>query len=939
MASRPTNLPVILLQQPIVILPGVVIALGPSLLRAENSALVSSLMKATSSSSSPVTNSHSALDSWNKQLVACFTLLNPEGDSLERDKSKDKTSKPLLITDGKTPSTSLDQESGDKAIINKDDSSVPFYSVGCLARIVRIERSLSGGVQVILEGLSRISFRSVTQRAPYFVVDVVHVKEAVLESSDVSTYTLVAQFKRLARELVSFLKSGSFTPSPNSIPNPNPNPNASTTPTPLVGASARAVRRLEGLVNHSSFQEALKVADLLVFTLDVSVQDKIDLLSLTQSTERLGKAIELLSQQINMIKISQKINTSVDTNLNKKQRDFLLRQQLKAIRQELGEQDGDDADDDGELVDLQAKLAAAQFGPDADRIVQRELKRLKRMHPTQAEYQVCRTYLETLSEIPWRTATDDKIDGNAIRAAKSQLDRDHYGLDAVKRRLLEYLAVIRLKSRGQQTSVIEKAPILLLVGPPGVGKTSLAKSVATALGRKFHRISLGGVRDEAEIRGHRRTYVGAMPGLIVQGYRKVGVVNPVMLLDEIDKLGATDFHGDPSAAMLEVLDPEQNHAFNDHYLGGITMDLSKTLFIATANTLDTIPAPLRDRMEIIELSGYTYLEKKHIAQQYLVPKQAIANGLSPEMVQVTDEALLKIATGYTRESGVRSLEREIATVCRGKAVEYANILGEEGDEDKDMKMLEEYNPVVQEGDVERYLGVEKYDTELVNDGNAPGGSTLAPPGVVTGLAYMGSGNGGILLIEATKYANGTGVERSGGQGVGGGGLQLTGNLGGVIKESATLAVTWVRAHSVELGLVNSALASPLAGYDVHIHAPAGAIPKDGPSAGVAMTVAIVSLLSNRSVAADVAMTGEMTLRGAVLAVGGIREKVLAAHRAGVRRVLLPLRNRKDVEKDDMPEDVRAELTFVYLVSIWDALTEIWPETASQRPVAMVESRL
>lgn len=520
------------------------------------------------------------------------------------------------------------------------------------------------------------------------------------------------------------------------------------------------------------------------------------------------------------------------------------------------------------------------------------------MQPTQAEYQVCRTYLETLSEIPWSVATDDKIDAEMMHGAREQLDHDHYGLEQVKKRLLEYLAVIRLKSRGQDKSVIEKAPILLLVGPPGVGKTSLAKSVASALGRKFYRISLGGVRDEAEIRGHRRTYVGAMPGLIVQAYRKVGVINPVVLLDEIDKMGENSVHGDPSAAMLEVLDPEQNNAFNDHYVN-VPLDLSKTLFIATANSLDTIPAPLLDRMETIRLSGYTYLEKKHIAQQFLIPKQVVANGLENGQLNLTENALLKIATSYTREAGVRHLEREIAAVCRGKAVEFASFLENE--------TAEKYESLVNENDVEKYLGMEKFESEIA-------GRELKP-GVVTGLAYMGSGNGGLLFIEASKYARGAG---SGG---GGGGLQLTGNLGAVIKESAMLALTWVRAHGFELQLVDASTDNPLAGYDVHIHAPAGAIPKDGPSAGVAMTVALVSLLSMKPVPAEVAMTGEMTLRGQVLPVGGIKEKVLAAHRAGIRKILLPLRNRKDVEHD-MPQNVRDEIVFVYLSSIWDALAEV-----------------
>ncbi|KAK9236002.1 Lon protease C-terminal proteolytic domain-containing protein [Lipomyces kononenkoae] len=882
MVPKPHSLPLFFLPHTTVLLPGVVLALATS--RPDNAALVAKLYKAA--------NATGVGDRINS-LVGCVSLRLSVDES---DAGGDITAVDDRLAE---------QPSNSSAVVkakNHDDQS--FYDYGCMARIIRLDRTVSGGLQVVMEGLSRFHIAGITQQTPYYIAEVEHFKETPLDSSDIPTYTVVAQLKRLSRDLIAVLRSLSSSSAVT------PLPSGSSPLTSNIGA----LRRLESLINNSPFQDAGKVADLMLFALDVPVEEKLQFLQTEDINIRLEKAVELLSRQLNMIKLSQKINTSVDSSLNKKQRDFLLRQQLKAIRQELGEKDGDGNDED-DYTELAKKLEAAKLTAEASRVVQRELKRLKRMHPTQAEYQVCRTYLETLAEIPWSTATDDKIDGATIRAAKDQLDHDHYGLESVKRRLLEYLAVVRLKSRGQEHSVIEKAPILLLVGPPGVGKTSLARSIATALGRKFHRISLGGVRDEAEIRGHRRTYVGAMPGLIVQGLRKVGVVNPVFLLDEIDKVGENNFHGDPSAAMLEVLDPEQNHAFNDHYVN-IPIDLSKTLFIATANSTDTISPPLLDRMEMIRLSGYTYLEKLHIAQQYLLPKQISANGLGTGQVQVSDDVLLKVATSYTREAGVRNLEREIATVCRGKAVEYAESLEPVS---SGTQKNNKYNPIVTVDDLETFLGMEKFESEIASRENRPG--------VVTGLAYMGTGNGGLLFIEASKYPS---------CGSGGGGLQLTGNLGDVIKESAMIALTWVRAHGFELQLVDARTENPLANNDIHIHAPAGAIPKDGPSAGVAMTVALVSLLAMRPVPSDVAMTGEITLRGQILPVGGIKEKVLAAHRAGIRKIILPARNKKDVEHD-MPSNVKAEVAFVYVGNMWDVLNELWPETV--RPVAIVESRL
>ncbi|RGB34686.1 Lon protease C-terminal proteolytic domain-containing protein [Rhizophagus diaphanus] len=608
-------------------------------------------------------------------------------------------------------------------------------------------------------------------------------------------------------------------------------------------------------------------------------------------------AIELLARQINILKVTQKVHST----MSKKHKEFYLRQQLNAIKEELGERD-DSSHEDDDITDLTKRIKEAGLSPEANNAAQRELKRLKRMHSTQAEYQVVRTYLEWLSEIPWSKSTSEIID---IDKARQQLEDDHYGLESVKKRILEYLAVLKLKGD-------LKGPILCLLGPPGVGKTSLGKSIASALGRKFHRISLGGVRDEAEIRGHRRTYIGAMPGLIAQGLKRVGVNNPIFLLDEIDKVGHLSNHGDPSAALLEVLDPEQNNTFNDHYLN-VPLDLSKVLFIATANQVDTIPAPLLDRMELINIPGYTFEEKINIAQRHLLPKQITNHGLSLDDVKMLDEVLLKIASGYTREAGVRNFEREIASVCRAKAVEYANA--------KDKNELENYNNEVTAKEIENILGVTKFDSEVAE--------RVARPGVVTGLAWTSSGSGGILFIEATQMA-------------GKGDLQLTGKLGEVIRESARIALSWVRAHAFQLGITTSKT-EPTFFFqrDVHIHFPAGAIGKDGPSAGVALTIALVSLFTHRQVPTTTAMTGEITLRGQVLPVGGIKEKIIGAHRAGIKKVILPARNRKDVE-GDVPVNVKNEINFVYANNIFDVLLgafegeKIWSDST---PIVEFESRL
>ncbi|KAF9897530.1 hypothetical protein BX616_005447 [Lobosporangium transversale] len=584
---------------------------------------------------------------------------------------------------------------------------------------------------------------------------------------------------------------------------------------------------------------------------------------------------------------------------------------MAAIKEELGEKDGAEED---ELTIIENRLNAAHLPSEVQKAADRELKRLKKMQPASSEYSVIRNYLDWLGDLPWNKATEDLLD---VERARKQLNDDHYGLDKVKRRILEYLAVTKL----QQMKGDVKGPILCLVGAPGVGKTSLGRSIATAMGRKFHRISLGGVWDESEIRGHRRTYVGALPGLIIHGLKKCEVNNPVFLLDEIDKVGARGHHGDPSAAFLEVLDPEQNSTFTDHYLN-VPFDLSKVLFIATANSIDTIPAPLLDRMELITIPGYTYAEKLAIATNHLLPKQVRLHGLSEGDIKVTQEALLKVATGYTRESGVRQLEREVGAVVRAKAVEFAEAqerLSKSEGTPTTASTVVEYQPLVTAADVEEILGQEKYTNEVTE--------RTPTPGVVTGMAYNGVG-GGILFIEASQMP-------------GKGSLQLTGSLGDVIKESAHIALSWVKSHGYEINLSNSPGQNIMERVDVHIHMPSGGTPKDGPSAGIAMVCALVSMFSNQTFPATTAMTGEFTLRGLVMPVGGIKEKVIAAHRAGVRKIIMPLRNQKDVTAD-VPANVREEIEFVYASTIWEVLKEAFDGRIVVRagiPAAALDSRL
>ncbi|MBW8270498.1 endopeptidase La [Caldovatus aquaticus] len=618
----------------------------------------------------------------------------------------------------------------------------------------------------------------------------------------------------------------------------------------------------EGLVQTvQALNEPGPLADLVAAYLDIPPNEKQEILETLDLAARLDRVSRALARRLEVLRLTAEIGRQTRASLDQRQREVLLREQMAAIQRQLGEEDGKAA----EIKELAEAIGKAGMPEEVEQVARKELKRLERMPEASPEAGMVRTYLDWLIELPWRLPEEKPID---IAEARRILDEDHFGLEKIKRRIIEYLAVRKLAPEG-------KAPILCFVGPPGVGKTSLGQSIARAMGRKFVRVSLGGVHDEAEIRGHRRTYIGALPGNIIQAIRKAGARNCVLMLDEIDKLGH-GLHGDPAAALLEVLDPEQNHSFRDNYLG-VPFDLSRVVFIATANMLDTIPGPLRDRMEVIELSGYTEEEKLQIARRYLVRRQLEANGLKPEQAEITDEALRAIIRHYTREAGVRNLEREIGRALRHAAVRIAEGAAE--------------RVRIDEPDLAAILGPPRFENEVA--------MRTSIPGVATGLAWTPVG-GDILFIEATRTP-------------GSGKLILTGQLGDVMRESAQAALSLVKNRAASLGIDPGVFEKS----DIHIHVPAGAVPKDGPSAGVAMFVALVSLLTGRTVRSDTAMTGEISLRGLVLPVGGIKEKVTAAVRAGITRVLLPARNRKDLE--EIPEDARKRLEFVWLERAEDAI--------------------
>ena len=699
-----------------------------------------------------------------------------------------------------------------------------LYRMGVAVFILKMMRSPEGHYHLLVRTAKKVRLLETVQEEPYLVARVEPVEEIVETGKEIEA--MVVNIRNLFQRFVELAN--------------------------MPAEFSMVTANVEG---------PYPLIYLVASNLDLGLAEAQEILETLETRRVLDKLAIRLNEILETLELSQEIQKKVREGMDKTQRDYMLREQLKTIQKELGEGDERTV----EIDELKKKLAETDMPEEVRNVAGKELDRLSKMPPAAAEYTVSRTYLDWLLELPWEVATEDTLD---LTAARETLDADHYDLEKVKKRIVEYLAVRKLKAD-------MKGPILCFVGPPGVGKTSLGQSIARTLGRKFIRLSLGGVRDEAEIRGHRRTYVGALPGRIVQGIRKAGANNPVFMLDEIDKVG-TDFRGDPSSALLEVLDPEQNHSFSDHYLE-VPIDLSKVMFITTANILDTIPPALRDRMEVMELPGYTEEDKLMIAKRYLVPEQIEAHGLKANLIELEDDAIRTIIRSYTREAGVRNLEREIAAVCRGVAREVAAGRAEATKIGPD--------------DVEKLLGPVKFIPELA--------ARSWGPGLATGLAWTPTG-GDIIFIEAARMR-------------GKGSLSLTGQLGEVMKESATAALTYIRAHAAQLGIDEKLFEDS----DIHIHVPAGAIPKDGPSAGIAMLVTLASLATGRQVRRDLAMTGEITLRGDVLPVGGIKEKVLAAHRAGIREVILPFVNQKDLP--DVPEPVRKSMYFHLVRAMPEAL--------------------
>ncbi len=715
-----------------------------------------------------------------------------------------------------------------------------LFSRGTAGRILKMLKYPDGSVRILVQGLRRIEIIEFVQAAPYFRARVRQLADSKPESP-----ALPAIQTQLVNQFSKYVSMIPYLPD-----------------------------ELQVVVNN--IRDAGKVTDLIASNLNIALEEKQELLSTLDVKQRMERLLMILKREIELLELGHKIQAQVQSELTKNQKEFYLRQQMRAIQKELGESDPRAA----EIEELRKKMEEAKLPPEARKAAEQELERLKIIPPESAEHTVVRTYLEWLVNLPWSVSTEDNLD---IAHARQVLDEDHYDLEKIKDRILEFLAVRKLKRDS-------KGPILCFVGPPGTGKTSLGRSIARALGRKFVRLSLGGVRDEAEIRGHRRTYIGALPGRIIQSIRNAGSNNPLLMLDEIDKLGA-DFRGDPASALLEVLDPEQNNAFVDHYLD-VPFDLSRVMFVTTANLLDPIPPPLRDRMEVIELAGYTEEEKLVIARRHLIPKQMRENGLDEGQVSFTDEGILQIIRHYTREAGLRNLERDIGSICR----KVARAITEGRTE-----------PVtVDPTKVREMLGPERFFSEVAD--------RTQEPGVAVGLAWTPNG-GDIIFIESTKM-------------VGKKNLILTGQLGDVMKESAQAALSYIRAHASSLGIAPDFFEN----LDIHIHVPAGAVPKDGPSAGIALATSLASLLTGRLVRHDIAMTGEITLRGKVLPVGGIKEKVLGARRAGINTVILPKRNEKDLE--EVPESVRKEMNFVFVETIDEVLRyALEPATAAQKRAA------
>jgi ATP-dependent Lon protease len=706
-----------------------------------------------------------------------------------------------------------------------------LYTMGTAAVVLKMRKPEDGSVRLLVQGLYRFRIDNWVGYEPYYSAQVTPIAEDY--EPDLELDALISSVKGL---FLKMLELSPYLPS-----------------------------ELGALVREMSDPRVL--ADVTAGSLNIAKAEKQELLETIDVKVRLTRILTLINRELEILELGKKIQSEVKGQVDKAQKDYYLREHIKALERELGETD----EKTRETTELLTRLEDAELPPHAMKEAERELERLKRTPPSSPDHQVIRNYLEWMIELPWSVTTEDNL---GLAQARQILDEDHYDLEKVKKRILEYLAVRKLKPD-------MKGPILCFVGPPGTGKTSLGRSIARALGRKFVRLSLGGVRDEAEIRGHRRTYVGALPGRIIQSIRRAGSNNPVFILDEVDKIGA-DFRGDPSSALLEVLDPEQNNSFSDHYLD-VGFDLSKVMFITTANLIDPIPPPLRDRMEVLELPGYTEEEKVGIAFKYLIPRQLEAHGLTAEQFSVTEGAIRTLIASYTREAGLRNLEREVASLCRGAGREIV-----EGSKER---------VEITENDLGAYLGPPKFFREEALEN--------PEPGVATGLAWTPTG-GDILFIEALRMP-------------GKGDLKLTGQLGDVMKESGAAALSYIRARAPFLGVAEDFFD----GTDIHIHVPAGAIPKDGPSAGVALLMALVSLLSGRPIKKGLAMTGEITLRGHVLRVGGIKNKVLAAHRAGIKDIILPAQNEVDLE--EIPESVRHDLVFHPVARLDEALEVAFPQ--------------
>jgi len=742
-------------------------------------------------------------------------------------------------------------------VVAQEDGSIEnpepdeMYSFGTLAVVLKVFDMPDNSKSAIVQGIDRVKILDFKEKEPYYRAVVQRISDNV-PSDDVEIDALANNLRQVFNELIKVA------------------PNLSEEHTGML----------------SNIQKPARLADRAVSLLTVPNPEKQDVLEELDIKSRVEKSINILTKEIQRIKLGEEIQTEVHDEISKSQREYYLREQMKAIKRELGEDESQ-----VELKEIEDAIKKAKMPKDAKKVALKELDRLSKIPSQSPEYTVSRTYLDWLTELPWSKKSEDTID---VKDANKILDEDHYGLEKVKERILEYLAVRALKMKKDPDGAI-RGPILCFAGPPGVGKTSLGKSIARSMGREFVRISLGGVRDEAEIRGHRRTYIGALPGRIIQSLKKAGTNNPVFMLDEIDKLGM-DFRGDPSSALLEVLDPEQNNTFADHYLE-VDFDLSNVMFIATANYQDPIPPALKDRMEIIDFSGYILDEKVQIAKKHLIPKQMEENALTTKDVALDDVGLKELINSYTREAGVRNLEREIANVFRKVARDKV--------EKKSKKVR------VSKKKVTEYLGAPRFYSDLAE--------RTTKPGVVTGLAWTAAG-GDILFIEASKMK-------------GKGALTLTGQLGDVMKESATAAMTYVRSHTDILDLANDFNEKT----DIHVHVPAGAIPKDGPSAGVGMFTAILSLLSGKPVKSKVAMTGEITLRGNVLPIGGVKEKVTAAHRSGIKTIILPDQNRKDLE--DIPEHIKKDLEFHFAKEMMDVIDVAIPELKGKKKTRNRSSKI